>query len=84
MKKARNYSLHHADNPHIDDVTNHEGGRCTFMLDTIPDECFREIRLMKGDRCLFTIGVGRNGVRYEINEEGEDIGCFTLWDDEYS
>ena len=82
MSKVRNYATKHVSDPHLNDVTNHDDGTCTFMLNTIPDEHHREIRLFKGDDCLFAVHVGKFGVRFFMTDHGTDIGCFTLWDDD--
>ena len=80
--RIRNFATKHESDPHMGDVTNHDDGTCTFMLDTIPDNHCREIRLFRGDECLFAIHVGKNGVRFWMTDHGDDLGCFTLWDDE--
>ena len=82
MSKPRNYSLHHEDNPHLDDVINWEDGTCTFTHDSIPENSVRTIDIMKGDRRLFSISVGPHGACYQILDAGKELGLFTLWDDE--
>ena len=81
-RKPRNYSLHHEDNPHLNDVTNHEDGTCTFMLDSLPDLACRTITVHGRKGALFSISIGRNGVAYQMLDAGQDVNLFTLWDDE--
>jgi hypothetical protein len=80
--KQRNYSTMHAANNHIDAVTNHEDGTCTFMLDSIPDLACRTVTVHGRKGALFSISIGHNGVAYQMLDAGQDLNLFTLWDDE--
>ena len=82
MRKASNHSTNHASYMGIGDVTNHEGGECSFKLDTIPEKGLRTIDLFQGDKRLFSISISDTGVCYQVLQAGEDKDCFTLWEDE--
>jgi len=82
MRKPRNYSTMHAADNRIDAVTNHEDGTCTFKIDTIPDKGVRTISLHYKDRTVLSISIGPDDVCYQILDQGQDMGMFTLWDDE--
>ena len=82
MNKPRNYSLHHEDNPHLNDVTSHEDGTCTFMHDSSAEGAARTITGHGRHGALFSISIGPDGAAYQILQTGEDMGLFTLWDDE--
>ena len=81
-RKARNYPTNHVSSPTLDAVTNHSDGTCSFQIDTIPEKGTRTIDVFQGERRLFSLSVGRQGVCYQILQQGEDTGCFTLWEDE--
>ena len=76
--KQRNYSLHHEDNPHLNDVTSHEDGTCTFMLDSIPDLACRTINVYKDGLVVFSISIGHSGVAYQTMLAGQDMNLYTL------
>ena len=78
----RNYCTMHASDPHLHDVINDEDGTCHFKIDTIPDKGVRTICLHYKDRSVFSISIGPDGVCYQILWKGQDMGMFTLWDDE--
>ena len=82
MSKTRNYPTNHVSHPNIGDVTNHEDGTCTFKIDTIPDKGVRTISLHYKDRTVLSISIGPDDVCYQILDQGQDMGMFTLWDDE--
>ena len=81
-RKTRNYPTNHVSHPMLDAVTNHTDGTCSFQLDTIPEKGVRTIDVYQGKRRLFSLSVGKQGVCYQILQQGEDTGCFTLWEDE--
>ena len=82
MSKTRNYPTNHVSYENVGDVTNHDGGECSFKLDTIPEKGLRTIDLYQGDKRLFSISISDTGVCYQVLQAGEDKGCFTLWEDE--
>ena len=82
FNKPRNYSTMHASDNRIDAVTNHEDGTCTFMHDSIADGASRTITVHGHKGALFSISIGPDGAAYQILQTGEDMGLFTLWDDE--
>ena len=82
MMKPRNYATKHVSDPHVDDVTNHEDGTCTFHLDTIPDKGVRTINVYKDGLIVFSISVGEESVAYQTMLYGRDLNLYTLWDDE--
>jgi len=81
-RKTRNYPTNHVSHPMLDAVTNHSDGTVSFQIDTIPELGTRTIDVFQGERRLFSLSVGRQGVCYQILQQGEDTGCFTLWEDE--
>jgi len=81
-RKARNYPTNHVSHEQLDAVTNHPEGTCTFKLDTIPKLGIRTVDVYQGKRRLFSISISQTGVCYQILQQGEDTGCFTLWEDE--
>ena len=81
-RKTRNYPTNHVSHPMLDAVTNHSDGTVSFQIDTIPEKGTRTIDVFQGKRRLFSLSVGRQGVCYQILQQGEDTGCFTLWEDE--
>jgi len=81
-RKTRNYATNHVSHDRLDAVTNHSDGTCSFKLDTIPEKGVRTIDVYQGERRLFSLSVGEYGVCYQILQQGEDTGCFTLWEDE--
>ena len=81
-RKVRNYSSNHASYEKLDAVTNDDDGTSFFKLDTLPEKGVRTIDVYQGKRRLFSLSVGKYGVCYQILQQGEDTGCFTLWEDE--
>ena len=81
-RRNRNFAADHVSSPTLDAVTNHTDGTCSFQLDTIPEKGVRTIDVYQGERRLFSLSVGKMGVCYQILQQGEDTGCFTLWEDE--
>ena len=82
MSKTRNYPTNHVSHPNIHDVTNHDDGKCSFPLQTIPEKGLRTIDLFDGDKRVFSISVSDTGVCYQVLQAGQDKGFFTLWEDE--
>ncbi len=81
-RRTRNFAADHVSSPTLDAVTNHTDGTCSFKLDTIPEKGVRTIDVYQGERRLFSLSVGQQGVCYQILQQGHDTGCFTLWEDE--
>ena len=63
-RRTRNFAADHVSSPTLDAVTNHTDGTCSFKLDTIPEKGVRTIDVYQGERRLFSLSVGQQGVCY--------------------